>query len=91
MSVTCDRSVTPGTPVSSTNNVDCNDKTEISLKASLNTITPTFRKEYPLVVWSKSNTQDVLSHHHMTYVLDSKRPNYDFPLTTAVVSIIYSS
>jgi hypothetical protein len=44
-----------------------------------------------LKVTREKHTQDVLSHHHMAYVLDSKRPNYDFPLTTLVVSIIYSS
>jgi hypothetical protein len=58
----------PGTPVSSTNNVYCNDKTEISLKAPLNNINPTLQKEYPLVMWSKSNTQEVLSHHHMHWI-----------------------
>ena len=34
------RSFSPGTPVSSTNETDRHDKTEILLKVALNTITP---------------------------------------------------
>ena len=32
----------PGTPVSSTNKIDCHDITKILLKVALNTIPPTF-------------------------------------------------